>query len=61
MLLFGPVPGGIEFAVILLIIVVFLTPFFLTIAAYRRFFESDSEHLDELEAEVEELRERVEE
>ncbi|KYH27707.1 hypothetical protein HAPAU_03750 [Halalkalicoccus paucihalophilus] len=61
MLLFGPVPGGIEFAVILLIIVVFLAPFFLVIAAYRRFFESDSERLDELEAEVEELRERVEE
>lgn len=61
MFLFGPIPGGIEFAVILLMLVMFLAPFVLAIAAYRRFFESDSERLDELEADIEELRERVEE
>ncbi|MDL5361913.1 hypothetical protein [Halalkalicoccus sp. NIPERK01] len=62
MLLFGPIPGGIELAVILLVtLVVLFGPVVLAVIAGLRLYNRRSSRLGELEAEVEELRERVEE
>ncbi|MCL7418189.1 MAG: hypothetical protein M8354_10170 [Halalkalicoccus sp.] len=45
----------------LLTFLIFLAPVFIAIAAYRRYFGTDQERIEELESEVEELRKRIEE
>lgn len=55
MLLFGPVPGGLELAVILLVtLVVLFGPVVLAVIGGLRLYNQRSSRLRELESEVEE-------
>ncbi len=61
MFLFGPIPGGIELAVVFLIALLLFGPVILAVLVGLRLYGRRSSRIAELEAEVEELREKVEE
>lgn len=61
MILFGPIPGGIELAVVFLIALLLFGPVILAVLVGLRLYGRRSSRIAELEAEVEELREKVEE
>lgn len=61
MILFGPIPGGIELAVIFLVFLLLFAPAILAIGVGLRLYRKRTDRLTELEREVEELRERVDE
>lgn len=61
MVLFGPIPGGIELAVVLLIALLLFGPVILAVLVGLHLYNRRSSRIAELEAEVEELRERADE
>lgn len=61
MFLFGPIPGGIELAVVFLIALLLFGPVILAVVVGLRLYGRRSGRIAELETEIEELRDRVEE
>jgi cell division protein FtsB len=54
------VPGGVELAVILLVFLLLFAPAILAIVAGLYLYRQRTDRIEELEAEIEELRKRVE-